>query len=68
MGPLSKVCLKLENDKSDASPLSLDKILSLVAQIICLFAQISNSISYHQKYNLRHSLERVLSKGCKKTC
>ena len=49
MGPLSKVWLKLENaKKSDAPPLSLDKILSLLEQTICLLGQTSNSISYHQ--------------------
>ena len=33
--------------KPDAPPLSLDKILSLVEQAICLLGQTSNSISYH---------------------
>ena len=48
MGPLSKVWLKLENaKKSDAPPLSLDEILSLLEQTICLLGQTSNSISYH---------------------
>ena len=48
MSLLSKVWLKLENaKKSDASPLSLDEILSLLEQTICLLGQTSNSISYH---------------------
>ena len=48
MGPLSKVWLKLENaKKSDAPPLSLDEILSLLEQTICLLGQTSNSILYH---------------------
>ena len=48
MDPLSKVWLKLENaKKSDAPPLSLDEILSLLEQTICLLGQTSNSISYH---------------------
>ena len=46
--PSSKVWLKLENaKKSDAPPLSLDEILSLLEQTICLLGQTSNSISYH---------------------
>ena len=57
MGPLSKVWLKLENaKKSDAPPLSLDEILSLLEQTICLLGQISNSISYHQRYNILSSV------------
>ena len=53
MGPLSKVWLKLENaKKSDAPPLSLDKILSLLEQTICLLGQTSNSILYHRRYNI----------------
>ena len=44
MGPCSKLWLKLEND---APPLSLDKILSLLEQTICLLGQPSNSILYH---------------------
>ena len=53
MGPLSKVWLKLENaKKSDAPPLSLDKILSLLEQTICLLGQKSNSIWYHRRYNI----------------
>ena len=52
MGPLSKVWLKLENvKKSDAPPLSLDEILSLPEQTICLLGQAINSISYHRRYN-----------------
>ena len=40
MGPLSKVWLKLENaKKSDAPPLSLDEILSLLEETICLLGQ-----------------------------
>ena len=46
MGPLSKVWLKLENaKKSDAPPLSLDEILSLLEQTICLLGETINSIS-----------------------
>ena len=53
MGPLSKVWLKLENaKKSDAPPLSLDEILSLLEQSICLLGQISISILYHPRYNI----------------
>ena len=53
MGPLFKVCLKLENAKiSGASPLSLDEILSLAEQTIYLLRQISSSISYHRRYNI----------------
>ena len=53
MGPLSKVWLKLENARnSDAPPLSLDEILSLLEQTICLLAQTSNLILYHRKYNI----------------
>ena len=48
MGPLSKVWLKLENaKKSDAPPLSLDEVLSLLEQTICLLGETINSISYH---------------------
>ena len=48
MGPLSKMWLKLENaKKTDAPPLSLDEILSLLEQTICLLGQTSNSVSYH---------------------
>ena len=57
MGPLSKVWLKLENaKKSDAPPLSLDEILSLLEQSICLLGQASNSISYQRRYNILSSL------------
>ena len=57
MGPLSKVWLKLENArKSDTPPLSLDKILSLLEQTICLLGQTSNSILYHQRYNILSSV------------
>ena len=57
MGPLSKVWLKLVNPKkSDAIPLSLDEILSLLEQTICLLGQTSNLISYHRKYNLLSSV------------
>ena len=53
MGPLSKVWLKLENaKKSDTSPLSLDEILSLLEQTICLVGQTRNSISYHRRYTI----------------
>ena len=53
MGPLSKVWLKLENvKKSDALLLSLDEILSLAEENICLLGQTNNSILYHQKYNI----------------
>ena len=53
MGSLSKVWLKLENDKkSDTPPFSLYEILSLLEQTICLLGQTSNSISYHQRYNV----------------
>ena len=56
-GPLSKVWLTLENArKSDAPPLSLDKILSLLEQTICLLGQTSNSILYHQRYNILSSV------------
>ena len=49
MGPLSKMWLKLENaKKTDAPPLSLDEILSLLEQTICLLGQTSNSVSYHR--------------------
>ena len=49
MGPLSKVWLKLENaKKTDAPPLSLDEILSLLEQTIYLLGQTSNSVSYHR--------------------
>ena len=49
MGRLSKVWLKLENaKKSDARPLSLEEILSLVEQTICLLGQTSNSASYRR--------------------
>ena len=52
MGPLSKVWLKLENaKKSDAPPLSLDEVLSLLEQTICLLGETINSISYHWRYN-----------------
>lgn len=51
MGPLSKVWLKLENvKKSDALLLSLDEILSLAEETICLLGQTNNSILYHKKY------------------
>ena len=57
VGPLSKVWLKLENPKkSDAPPLSLDQILSLLEQTICLLGQTSNSILYHQRYNILSSV------------
>ena len=57
MGPLSKVWLKLENaKKSDAPPLSLDEILSLLEQTICLLGQTSNSFSYHRRYNILSSV------------
>ena len=57
MGPLSKVWLKLENaKKSDAPPLSLDKILSLLEQTICLLHQTINSISYQRRYNVLSSV------------
>ena len=57
MGSLSKVWLKLENaKKSDALPLSLDEILSLLEQTICLLGQTSNSISYHRRYNILSSV------------
>ena len=57
MGPLSKVWLKLENaKKSDAPPLPLDEILSLLEQAICLLCQTSNSISYHGRYNILSSV------------
>ena len=64
MGPLSKVWLKLENaKKSDAPPLSLDEILSLLEQTICLLGETINSISYHWRYN---NIKRLLSSGGKK--
>ena len=45
--------LELENaKKSDAPPLSLDDILSIVEQTICLLCQTSNSISYHRRYSI----------------
>ena len=48
MGPLSKVWLKLENAKKfDVPHLSLNEILSLLEQTICLLGQISNWIFYH---------------------
>ena len=57
IGPLSKVWLKLKNaKKSDAPPLSLDKILSLLEQTICLLGQKSNSISYNRSYNILSSV------------
>ena len=57
MGPLSKVWLKLENaKKSDAPPLSLDKILILLEQTIYLLGQTSNLISYQQKKNILSSI------------
>ena len=57
MGPLSKVWLKLENArKSDAPPLPLEEILSLLEQTICLLGQTSNSISYHGMYNILSSV------------
>ena len=57
MGPLSKVWLKLENaKKSDAPPLSLDEIRSLLEQTIYLLGQTSNSISYHRRYNILSSV------------
>ena len=53
MGSLSKVWLKLENDKkSDTPPVSLYETLSLLVQTVCLLGQTSNSISYHQRYNV----------------
>ena len=65
MGPLSKVWLKLENaKKSDAPLLSLDKILSLLKQTICLLGQTSNSISYHQRYNILSSVCTPQSISC----
>ena len=52
-GSLSKVWLKLENTKnSDSPPLSLDEIVSLVEQTICLRGQTTNSISHHRQYNI----------------
>ena len=57
MIPLSKVRLKLEDAKmSNAPPLSLDEILSLVEQTICLLDQTSNSILYHRRYNILSSV------------
>ena len=57
MDPLSKVWLKLENaKKSDAPPLSLDEIRSLLEQTIYLLGQTSNSISYHRRYNILSSV------------
>ena len=38
--------------KSDAPPLSVDKILSLEEQATCLLSQTSNPISYHRRYNI----------------
>ena len=56
MAWLSKVWLKLENaKKSDAILLSLDEILSLAEQNICLLGQANNSILYHQRYNILSS-------------
>lgn len=53
MGPFSKVWLKLENvKKSDALLLSLDEILSLAEENICLLGQTNNSILYHKKCNI----------------
>ena len=53
MSLLSKVWLKLVNaKKSDDPPLSLDEILSLVEQTICLLGQTGYSILYHQRYNI----------------
>ena len=49
MGRSSKVWLKLENaKKSDTRSLSLEEILSLVEQTICLLGQTSNSASYRR--------------------
>ena len=49
--------LELENaKKSDAPPLSLDDILSVVEQTICLLCQTSNSISYHRRYSILSSM------------
>ena len=63
MGPFSKLWLKLENGKkSDAPPLSLDKILSLLEQTICLLGQPSNSISYHWRYNILRLIEAIKEK------
>ena len=57
MGPLSKVWLKLENArKSDAPPLPLEEILSLLEQTIFLLGQTSNSILYHGMYNILSSV------------
>ena len=54
---LSKIWLKLENAKKfDAPLLILDKILSLLEQIIWLPGQASNSILYHRRYNILMSV------------
>ena len=52
-GSLIQSMVKLEDaKKSDASPLSLDEILSLLEQTICLLGQTSNSTSCHRRYNI----------------
>ena len=57
MAPLSKIWLKLENaKKSDTPPLSLDEILHLLKQTLCLLGQTSNSILYHQSNNILSSM------------
>ena len=56
MGLLSTVWLKLENaKKSEVPPLSLDEILSLIEQTICLLDQTSNLILFHRRCNILSS-------------
>ena len=58
MHPLSNVWLRRHNaKKSDAPPLSLDKILSLLEQTICLLGETSNSVSYRRRYNIQLFLD-----------
>ena len=52
-GSLIQSMVKLEDaKKSDAPPLSLDEILSLLEQTSCLLGQTSNSTSCHRRYNI----------------
>ena len=57
VGLLSKVWFKLENVKKfDAPPISIDNILSLLEQTICLLGQTSNLIFYHRRHNILSSV------------
>ena len=56
-GSLIQSMVKLEDaKKSDPPPLSLDEILSLLEQTICLLGQTSNSTSCHRRYNILSSV------------